>query len=475
MHRVRFLPLILLIVLMGIQPARALAAGAKPNIILIFADDLGFAELGSYGQKKILTPHLDRMATQGMRFTQHYSASPVCAPARCGLMTGKHGGHALVRDNKEIKPEGQAPLPASEVTLAELLKKQGYATGAMGKWGLGAPGSEGDPIKKGFDLFYGYNCQRHAHNHYPLYLWRNDKRIELPPDATGKLGLRHSHDLIEEEALKFIRDRKDGPFFLYLPFPIPHMAMQAEPEWLDPYRGKFPEQPYVGGQGYRPHPTPHAAYAGMVSRLDQSVGRILALLADLKIDDNTLVIFSSDNGGTHGRVGGADSAFFDSAGGLRGLKGDVYEGGIRVPMIARWPGRIQPGSVSDLPSYLPDYLPTFMEVAGAADRIPAGLDGISFLPTLLGRAADQKKHDYLFWEFHGYGGQQALRMGEWKAVRRNMLKGNLKIELYNLKDDPKESKDLAAAEPDRLARMKSLIESARTPSPLFPFKPLDGN
>jgi arylsulfatase A len=450
------------------------AAPRKPNVILILADDLGYAELGCYGQKKIRTPNLDRMAAQGLRFTQFYAGSPVCAPSRCALMTGKHGGHAAIRDNREFKPEGQEPLPVGEVTVADLLRKQGYDTAAIGKWGLGPPGSEADPNKRGFDLFFGYNCQRHAHNHYPTYLWRNDKRVELEGNTGGATGKQYSHDLLEAEALKFIREHKDGPFFLYLPFTVPHVAIQApDDDILAMYKGKWDDPAYDGKKGYQPHPSPRAGYAAMVTRLDRSVGRVLDLLRDLGLEDNTLVLFTSDNGPTHDKVGGSDSEFFESAGPLRGLKGSVYEGGIRVPCLARWPGRVKAGSVSDLPAYFPDLLPTFLDVAGAADAVPKGLDGHSIAPELFGQAEKQKRHEYLFWEFAGYGGQQAVRLGDWKGVRRDLQKGKAKLQLYDLAADVGEKNDVADQHPDVVRRLEKILDTDRVPSKVFPIKGLE--
>ncbi len=442
------------------------AKARRPNIILIVADDLGYAELGCYGQKKIRTPNLDRMAAQGMRFTQNYAGSPVCAPSRCCLMTGKHGGHAAIRNNKAVKPEGQEPLPAGEVTVALLLQKLGYTTAAFGKWGLGPPGSHADPNRMGFGLFYGYNCQGHAHNHYPTYLWRNDRRVELD-------GKQYSQDLFEAEALRFVRANRDRPFFLYVPFTVPHLALQVPEDSLAPYKGKWPDPPYDGKKGYRPHKTPRAAYAAMVSRMDRSVGRILDLVRELGLAENTLVLFTSDNGPTHSG-GGSQSAFFESAGPFRGLKGDVYEGGLRVPLIAWWPGKVPAGVVSEHVCYFPDYLPTLLDVAGRPDAVPRGLDGISFLPTLLGRPADQRKHEYLFWEFAGYGGQQAVRLGDWKAVRRGLQKGVGPLELYNLRTDIGERNNVAARHPEVVARVERILREGRVPSKVFPLKGLDG-
>jgi arylsulfatase A len=463
------------------QHARGNAA-RKPNIVFILADDLGWGDLGSYGNTKIRTPYLDQMAKEGMRFTQFYAGSPVCAPSRCVLMTGKHGGHAFIRDNRAVRPEGQWPIPATEVTLAELLKAQGYATGAFGKWGLGFVGTEGDPNKQGFDLFYGYNCQAEAHNFYPDHLWRNEQRIVLEGNNRGLTGKHYSHDLIEAEALQFIRNNKDKPFFLYAPFTIPHLALQVPEDSLAEYVGKWNDPPYDGKNGYLPHPTPRAAYAAMVTRLDRSVGRILALLKELKLDEDTLVVFSSDNGGAFGevdretfefkpgRMGGTDYVFFGSTGKFRAFKGSVYEGGIRVPFIARWPGKIKAGMVNEMPAVFYDVLPTLCEVAGA--KPPQNIDGVSILPTLLGKGK-QRKHEFLFWDFNGYGGQQAVRIGDWKGVRRNIHRGNTKIELYNLTGDVGETKDLAAQHPDLVKRIEQIMAAQHVPSALFPLKALD--
>lgn len=445
-------------------------APGKPNIVLIVADDLGYADVGCYGQKKIRTPHLDRLAAQGTRFTQFYAGNAVCAPSRCCLMTGRHAGHAHVRDNREVQPEGQTPIPADSVTIAKLLKAQGYTTAAIGKWGLGFPGSEGDPLKQGFDRFFGYNCQRHAHNYYPRYLWRNDQKVKLEGNDRGPTGKQYSHDLLEAEALGFLRDNKDRPFFLYLPFTIPHLALQVPEDSLKEYRGSWADPAYKGDKGYLPHQHPHAAYAAMVTRMDRSVGRIVELLQKLDLERNTLVLFTSDNGPASDGDGGSDSAFFESAGALRGLKGSLYEGGIRVPFIARWPGKVPAGAVSDLPAAFCDLLPTLCEVAAAP--APKDTDGISFLPTLLGRQG-QKKHPFLYWEFAGYGGQQAVRMGDWKGVRQQLRKGQNKMELYNLAQDVGEKNDVAARHPDIVERLARIAAREHTPSTLFPNKVLD--
>lgn len=476
-----------------------------PNIVFIFADDLGYGELGCYGQQKIKTPHIDRLAAQGMRFTDFYSGNAVCAPSRCSLMTGKHPGHAYIRNNRQAKLPaelveqhgltfpGQEPIPADEVTIAELLKAKGYATAAIGKWGLGHIGTSGDPNAQGFDLFFGYNCQAHAHSFYPGHLWRNDQKFplnndppvpghaSLPPAADPQdpasyaafKGRDYAPDRMLDEALRFLRENRQRPFFLYFPSTLPHVALHVPDEDLKPYLGRWDETPFTGG-GYTPHRTPRAAYAAMISRLDKSVGRIMQQLAELGLDENTLVLFTSDNGTTHLEKE-VDFKFFRSVGPLRGLKGSLFEGGIRVPMIARWPGKIAAGSTSELPSALWDVLPTIAEIAGVEP--PARIDGISFAPTLLGQADRQRRHEYLYWEFPGYGGQQAVRMGDWKAVRQEMLRrGNpdpLRIQLYHLRDDLGESRDLAAEHPDVVARMGEIIQAAHTPSDLFPMRPID--
>ncbi len=457
-----------------------------PNVIYLLADDLGYAELGCYGQKWIKTPNIDRIAAEGIRFTNHYSGNAVCAPSRCCLMTGKHPGHAYVRNNGDPKHlqylkgkfgwefPGQNPIPNSEVTIAEMLKQKGYATGAMGKWGLGHFGTTGDPNKQGFDLFYGFNCQRHAHNHYPKFLWRNDKKEVLPGNDRTLNGKTYSQDNFTEVALEFINANKDRPFFLYMPFAIPHLSIQVPEESLAQYKGKIPEEDHVH-RGYLKHPFPRAGYAAMVSHMDRDIGKIMTLVEKLGLDDNTLILFSSDNGPTFNRLGGSDSDFFKSAGRFRGLKGSLYEGGIRIPLVARWPGKIKPGSVSDHISAFWDIMPTIAEVTGT--KTPDNIDGISLAPTLFGKIKDQTKHEYLYWEFRSYGGQQAVRLGNWKGTRQKMLRKNnknpLKIELYDLKKDPGEQHDVASTNPTVVARISSIMRQARIQSKLFPFPPID--
>ncbi len=450
----------------------AAAETRPPNIVLIYADDLGYGEVGCYGQKLIQTPCMDQLAKDGVRFTQFYTSAAVCAPARCSLMTGKHGGHATIRDNMEFdnKPiSGQKPIAAADVTIAEVLKTRGYTTACIGKWGLGAPGNDGDPLKHGFDLFFGYYCQRHAHTHYPKFLFRNGKQVDLPGND-GKTGTQYSHDQFDTEALGFIRQNKDKPFFLYFAAALPHVSMQIPAADLAPYAGKFEETPYDGKKGYMAHPTPRAAYAAMISKFDASVGKVRALLEELKIADNTLIIVTSDNGATHD-VGGVETKFFNSAAGLRGLKGSLFEGGIREPFIARWPGSIAPGRVVDEPAVAYDLFSTFCNVAGV-EKAPA-TDGADLTGLLTGKAA-KRPSDFLLWEFHGYGGQLALRLGEWKAVRQTLdNKPNSPVLLFNIAQDPSETTDVAAEHPDLVAKARALWQSQHIPNQLFTFPPLD--
>ena len=464
-----------------------------PNIVFFFADDLGYSELGCYGQKKIKTPHIDKLAEEGMRFTQFYSGNAVCAPCRSVLLTGKHAGHASIRNNKnpshlEYLREkngwefpGQYPIPDEDVTIAEVLKQKGYATAAIGKWGLGHFGTTGDPNKQGFDLFYGFNCQVHAHNHYPKFLWRNNKKEILPGNDRTLHGKTYSQDRFRDVALEFIDKNKEKPFFLYLPFAIPHVSIQVPEKSLEQYKGKFGETGYKSKYHYESHPTSHTAYAAMITHMDRDIGTIMQKLKDLNLDKNTIVIFSSDNGPTHGRVGGADSSFFRSAyykpeQPFRGLKGSLYEGGIRVPLIARWPGRIAPGTVSDRVSALWDLMPTFAEATET--KPPEKIDGISLLPTLLGDKSKPKEHEFLYWEFPAYGGQQAVRMGDWKGIRQNMQirrlnKTPLKIELYNLATDVGESKDVSAENPEVVKKIRAIMKEQHTPSDVFKLIPVD--
>ncbi len=445
-----------------------------PNIIYILADDLGYGDLSVYGQKKFKTPNIDKLAENGMLFTQHYSGSTVCAPSRSALMTGLHTGHTPIRGNKEIKPEGQYPIPDRTYTIAELLKKVGYSTGAFGKWGLGFPKSEGDPVLQGFDTFFGYNCQRLGHHYYPRHLWHNNDSIVLQSN-TGKQKGTYAPQLIHEETLKFIEQHKDTTFFAYVASVIPHAELAAPENILKKHRGKYnPEIPYIGtdkGPNYRLGPyesqkEPNATFAAMIEILDTQVGEIVNKVKELGIEDNTIIIFTSDNG-PH-REGGANPESFNSNGDLKGFKRDLYEGGIRVPMIASWPGQIKSGSKSNHISAFWDVFPTLSDIVGAST--PSNLDGISFLPTLLGEVNAQKEHDYLYWEFHEKGGRQAVRRGKWKAVKYNVLEqSDSKIQLYDLSKDIGEKYDVASKHPEILKEIEKIIKEARTNSDIFSF------
>ena len=451
--------------------SRAAASAEKrpPNVVFILADDLGYGDLGCYGQTKIRTPNIDKISAEGMRFTQCYSGNPVCAPSRCTLMTGYHTGHAQVRDNKQVGGEegwklgstigGQWPLAEGTFTVAHLFKKAGYVTGAFGKWGLGRVGTTGDPQKQGFDHFFGYICQRQAHTYYPNHLWRDGEIFWIEENKDGAERV-YSIDLIAQEALKFVKANKDKPFFLYVPFTIPHVALQVPEDSLAEYKDQWPDPPYDGKRGYVAHSHPRACYAAMVTRMDKYVGQITALLKELGLEENTLIIFASDNGPTY--AGGSDPGFFESAGPLHGLKGSVWDGGIRVPFIARWPGKIKSGSEGDQIAAFWDFLPTCAELLDV--RPPDGIDGISILPTLLDRPKQQKQHEYLYWELNG---QQAARVGDWKAVH---LKPEQKIQLFNLKTDIGEKIDVADRHPDIVARIDEIFTKGRTESEVFPLR-----
>lgn len=436
------------------------AEPARPNIVLILADDLGWGDLGCYGQQKIKTPRIDRLARQGMRFTQHYAGSCVCAPSRCSLLTGLHAGHAPIRGNREVQPEGQFPLPAGLPSLGRVLGESGYRTACIGKWGLGMPGTSGDPNGCGFDHFFGYLCQRKAHSHFPEYLWRNGRQVPLAENAGGQQKT-YSHDLLTQEAIEFVRSAGGRPFFLYLAYTIPHLALQVPEDSLAEYRGRWDDRPYDGKKGYRPHPAPRAAYAAMISRLDRDVGRLVDLVDELGLGGNTLILFSSDNGATFD-VGGADTPFFRSNGPLRDAKGTLYEGGLRVPLLARWTGKVPPGTTSDHVCAGYDFLPTCADLVGA--RPPRG-DGLSYLPALLGQA--QLRHDFLYWEIAEGRRQQAVRSGAWKAVR-TVATG--KTELFNLDADLAEAHDLSAAEPERLRQLGAIMEREHVESAEFPLR-----
>lgn len=473
----------------------AAAAKSKPNIIYILADDLGYAELGCYGQQKIETPNIDALAAQGKRFTQHYSGSAVSAPSRCVLLTGKHTGHAYIRGNDEVASrgdvwshqamlndsslEGQLPLPTGTVTLPALLKRAGYITACIGKWGLGFPGSEGTPNKMGFDFFYGYNCQRQSHTYYPSFLYRNEHREYLKnklvsPETKLEQGANlldiasysdftqtdYAPDLMFNEITHFVDREKNKPFFLMWTTPVPHASLQVPEKWLKYYVNKFgDEAPYIGNKGYLPCRYPHATYAAMISHWDEQIGELVKQLKQLGLYENTLIVFTSDNGPTFN--GGTDSPWFDSAKPYKSDSGwgktSLREGGIRVPMIACWPAKIEAGTTTDHISAFWDVLPTFTQIVGVKYK---DTDGISFLPTLLDKK--QPQHEYLYWEYPEGGGSKAIRMGNWKGYIPNIRKGNTKMQLFDLSTDEREQKDVAAQHPEIIKILETKMKEAHT-------------
>jgi arylsulfatase A len=438
------------------------AQANRPNFVIIQADDLGYGDISPYGQSRFQTPSLDRLAREGIKFTHYYAGSTVCAPSRATLMTGLHTGHAWIRGN------GEVPLRPEDATVAMTLRNAGYRTAVVGKWGLGVTGTDGQPDKKGFEYSFGFLDHRHAHRQYTDHLYRDAKPVDTDVNQD------YVNDLFTTEALQFIQRSDPRPFFLYLNYTVPHAELRAPAEAIAPFSGRFPETPFVNGRadgratgpdnislGYRSQPEPHAAFAAMISRMDRDIGRIADLVNERGLDRRTLVMFISDNGPS--LEGGSDPVFFKSSGGLRGVKRDLYEGGIRVPMIARWTGTIPAGRVTDLPAAHWDIFPTLVEAAGAS--APRGLDGASILRALRGQR--QPAHDFLYWEFHERGFQQAVRMGEWKAVR---LAKDRPLELYNLQSDPFETTDVASSQPAVVARIETYLKSARTDSSRWPVK-----
>ncbi|MCO5236883.1 MAG: arylsulfatase [Chitinophagaceae bacterium] len=464
-----------------------------PNIVFILADDLGYGDVGAYGQKLIETPNIDQLAKEGMIFTQHYS-NPVCAPARYSLMTGKHAGRAYIRGNDEWSErgnvwdfkameanpflEGQLPIPDSTITVAKLLQKAGYRTGMAGKWGLGGPFTTGIPNKQGFDYFYGFLCQRQDHNYYAGHLWENELRVPLNNIATDpnihfpkdldSLDPRnyeqyvqhdYSPDFIVKAALTFINKNKDHPFFLYYPSPLPHTSLQAPERWVDYYLKKFGtgEKPFLGG-GYIPVRYPRAVRAAMVSLLDEQVGQIIHELKKNGLYQNTIIVFTGDNGATY--EGGTDNEFFNTGGPFKSTygwgKGSLHEGGIREPFIVSWPEKIKPGTRSDHLSAFWDFLPTVCEITGMTT--PADIQGISFLPALLGQTEKQKHHEYLYWEFPGYGGQQAVRLGKWKGLIEKMHSGNTAMQLFDLDKDMQEQHDVSSTYPEVVKKLRGIMK-----------------
>ena len=451
----------------------------KPNIIYILADDLGYGDLSCYGQEKFETPNIDKLAARGVKFTQHYCGSAVCAPSRSTLLTGEHTGHTPIRGNKEMKSEGQVPIPASTLTLAEVMKNAGYTTGMFGKWGLGYTKTEGDPNNQGFDEFYGYNCQRMAHRYYPPYLWHNQEKLTLEGnDWTNTVT--YAPDKIQEATLQFIEKNKDKPFFAYVPFVLPHAELISPKDSIsEMFEGKFVEDnaylasdsyasdygPDIITKRYCSQAAPYATFAAMITRMDVYVGQIAAKLEKLGIADNTIVMFASDNG-PH-EEGGANPAFFNSGGGLRGVKRDLYEGGVRTPFIVVWPEVVKAGSSSNHVSAFWDVLPTCADIVN--ENVTSQIDGISFLPELLGKG-EQKKHEYLYWELNVKGGRKAIRMGDWKGVVYDLTKKvKGEFELYNLAEDPTESNNIAINHPDVVDMLKKKMKESRSESENFPF------
>ncbi|MDR0699909.1 MAG: arylsulfatase [Tannerella sp.] len=466
----------------------------KPNIIYIYADDLGYGELGCYGQSKIRTPNLDRLAAEGIRFTQHYTSCPVSAAARCMLLTGRHSGHSYIRNNYELggftdeAERGQMPLPENTETIGRMLQRAGYITGVIGKWGLGGPNSTGIPARQGFDFFYGYLDQKQAHNYYPTHLWKNDirdpldnewfrvhQKFEKEPDNPAEYdlftGKEYALDAMVEESLKFISTYRDKAFFLYLPFTVPHLSLQVPKESLAEYDGMFEEKAYLGENGYCPNPQPLSTYAAMITRMDSKVGVIMEKLKELGLDKQTIVMFSSDNGTTFN--GGVDADFFYSTAGLRGLKTDLYEGGIRVPFIVHWPGKIKAGSVSEHISAQYDIYPTLKEIV--EENSVYATDGISLLPTLLGNESEQQKHEYLYWEFSAKRGQLAIRIGNMKGVKQKVADyPDGAWEIYNLQNDREETTNIAVHNLEMQEKL-NLIVAQRMPAHLKDWNFMDYN
>jgi len=497
MNRLPLFAVILSGLFIGTADAAAAADSRPPNIVFFLCDDLGTGDVGALGGKDIQTPNIDALFIRGTRLAWHWAGSAVCAPSRCVLLTGKHPGHAVVRSNREVKPEGQAPMPAGTVTLAKILHDAGYATGGFGKWGLGAPGSVSDPVACGFDRFYGYNCQREAHTFYPGHLWSNRDQVLLdnpalsgesevarggrvPPEAAGEevafakfTGRQYSADLIAKEQLAFIRDHAALPFFLYVPTTVPHLALQVpadEPSLAD-YEKQFgAEQPYLGGGGYVPCRRPLSTYAAMITRMDREVGRIVGLLEELSLADDTIFVFSSDNGATFPGCGGLDTDRLKSNGSLRQWKGSPYEGGLRVPTAIAWPGKIPAGKTLSSPTGFEDWMPTLLDLAGLHDKIPAGCDGVSLAAALEGKAVAPAGR-FLYRELTE-GKWQAVTDSRWKAVRRaagpKQPERAKPTELFDLSVDPSETTDVAAEHPDVVARLEALMDREHVPHPDWP-------
>jgi arylsulfatase A len=445
-----------------------------PNVILIVADDLGYGDVSCYGQTKFHTPNIDQLAKEGMLFTQHYAGAPVCAPSRCALLTGRHTGHASIRGNRKTNKEGDYPLPEADVTIQQMFQKEGYTTGMFGKWGLGYPGSSGDVINKGTDFFFGYYGHLAAHNYYPEYLWNNDDKFFINKNNHYSNNV-YAPALIQDSVLTFIERNKNRPFFLYLPTTIPHAELAAPESYMSKYKDKFgEEQSYKGIKtikvatrfgAYDAQKSPKAAFAAMINVLDDQVGQMIAKLKEEGIYDNTIIIFTSDNG-PH-KEGGAAPDYFNSNGGLRGYKRDLYEGGIRVPLIMSWPGKIKSGK-SDFISANWDLMPTFADIIHTEPL--KNVDGVSLYSVIFDQLDLQMQHPYLYWEFHEEGGKQAIREGKWKAIKLNVMhSAKTRIELYDLEKDVSETKDVSGQYPEILKHMIELMRKAHTFNAAFKF------
>ncbi|MFZ9748052.1 MAG: arylsulfatase, partial [Opitutaceae bacterium] len=444
----RFLRLPLLLALLAGAAVPLPAAAPPPNLIFILSDDLAQGDLGVYGQRLIRTPRLDRMAREGTRYTQAYSGTSVCAPSRASLLTGLHTGHSPIRGNWEIQPEGQLPLPAETPTVAEVLRRAGYATAAMGKWGMGMFDTSGSPLRKGFDHFFGYNCQRHAHSYFPTYLYRDDRRFELPGNTGTGVGPVYAQDLIQENVLRWVRAQRERPFFLFYAITLPHGRFEIND------LGDYAREPWTDQQ---------KAYAAMVTRLDRDLGQLLDLLAELGLEGRTLVMTAGDNGSSFDPDSEIGRRFNQAGNGLRGYKRGLYEGALRQAALARWPGVVPAGRVSDEPWAFWDFLPTAVELAGV--RLPADhrTDGRSLVEFLRGGPAPRR--DFFYWELHEQRPIQAARFGDWKAVRNAH---DQPIELYDLARDPGERTNLAATQPEQVARAAAIFRAEHTPDPRWP-------
>jgi arylsulfatase A-like enzyme len=465
--------------------------GRRPNIVFFLADDLGYGDISCFGQRRFSTPNIDKLAETGMRFSRHYSGSPVCAPSRCVLMTGLHSGHAPIRDNKDVGADEQMPVPTNIPLLSEFLSDLGYICGGFGKWGLGKPGNSGEPLRRGFNRFFGYHGQRHAHNHYPAFLDDGSRKVALnnpdfspnqklkptdnPADSKsydGFIGNEYAPERITREACYWIESHKNEPFFCYIPTTIPHLALQAPPDATKAELGKHgTDTPYTGAKSYLPNLNPRATYAAMIRELDKHVGQVIDTIKRLGLEDDTIFVFTSDNGPLYDQLGGTDTDYFDSASGLRGRKGSLYEGGIRIPAIVSWKGHITAGQSTDTLSGFEDWVPTLLDLLDASETIPKNTDGVSHATELLGKPTKHRKR-FLYREFAGYGGWQGVWHDRFKAVRSNLDKGQQPWELYNLRDDPRELTNIATKSRLVVSDFNDYANRQHKPSKDFPLKGL---